>query len=161
MKGCPTIILCSTSVSPLFDCLGDDLIDLLTAHWSNRLYLLSYLPIALLLFYDLVITFQDGFAHLLVVINHVFQNGQMTKVNALVDKIVTKSILTLLQVVNLSFGKPFYALDEFCEIAFLNGLHKKSLLINEFFFLLLLLKEEHGLILLESHLVYLLLLGHH
>jgi len=58
----------------------------------------------------------------------------MTKINTLVDKIVTKSVLTLLQVVNLSFVKPFYALDEFCEIAFLDGLHKKSLLINELFF---------------------------
>jgi hypothetical protein len=161
VKGCPAIILCSTSISPLFDSLGDDVINLLTAHWSNRLPLQSYLPIALLLFYDLVITFQDGFAHLLVVINHVFQNGQMTKVNALVDKIVTKSVLTLLQVVNLSFGKPFYALDEFCEIAFLNGLHEKSLLINELFFLLLLLEEKHGLVLLKCHLVYLLFLGHH
>ena len=65
--------------------------------------------------------------------------------------------MTLHEAKNLSLSEPFDAYLELVKITFLDCLHKNRLLEEELFPLLLLLKVDKGLILLVSHLVWILL----
>ena len=92
--------------------------------WLLIVIAVGFLLIALVLLHDLVIALQNRLDHLLKVVDQVLEDWKVAKIDALMNKTVAKSVLTLHKVEHLWLRESLNADDEVGKVSLLDGLHK-------------------------------------